>query len=97
MPQHAPAEGRRHALLSTLLIVVIRIIFVGALIAILLPDDVAAPVATAVIILLISVPIFRLCWFATRWFRRGDVRYAFIATGLFITIASGAALNYFVQ
>lgn len=97
LPQHAPSEGRRHAVLSTLLIIAVRVIFVGAVIALLLPESMARPVATAVVALLLSVPILRLCWFGVRWIRRGDPKYAAIVFGLLCTIALGAALNYFLH
>lgn len=97
LPQHAPPEGRRHATLSALLIIAVRMIFAGAVIALLLPESVSVPLAIAVVVMLISVPIFRLCWFGARWLRRGDPRYAAVVFGLLCTIALGAALNYFLH
>jgi hypothetical protein len=69
-----------------------RLALVAAVAGVLLPDpagEVAAGVAVAVVV---GAPLVRVAWLAIRWYRRGDRRYAAVAAGLLLVVATGSVL-----
>jgi hypothetical protein len=69
-----------------------RLALVAAVAGVLLPDpagEVGAGVAVAVVV---GAPLVRVAWLAIRWYRRGDRRYAAVATGLLFVVATGSVL-----
>lgn len=69
-----------------------RLALVAAVAGVVLPDpagEVGAGVAVAVIV---GAPLLRVAWLAVRWYRRGDRRYAAVAAGLLLVVATGSVL-----
>jgi hypothetical protein len=49
---------------------------------------------TATVVVLIAVPLLRTAWLARRWSRRGDLRYASVATGVLAVATVGAIAGW---
>lgn len=56
--------------------------------------EVGLAIARVVVGVLVLIPVVRLLWLASRWFRLRDVRYAFAAVGLVSVILGGALLAW---
>jgi hypothetical protein len=48
--------------------------------------------AWAAVAVLLVVPLLRVAWLGVRWLRRGDVRFALVALGVLLVVATGALL-----
>ena len=48
--------------------------------------------AWVAVAILVMVPLLRVAWLGVRWLRRGDVRYALVALGVLLVVATGALL-----
>ena len=63
-----------------------------ALATVVLPPRFGRWTGTAMVAVLIGVPLWRVAWFVARWVRRGDRRYALVGAGVLVVVAIGAAL-----
>ena len=63
-----------------------------AVAAVVLPEPASVVLGAAVVVVLVAAPLARVLWFVTRWFRRGDVRYALVGCGVLGIIATGVLL-----
>lgn len=69
--------------------VVVGVTVVGLVV----PGAAGTMIAWVVIGLLIAVPMVRVLWLGTRWFNRGDTRFALAAALLVMTVATGAVVT----
>ena len=69
-----------------------RVAFVAALTGLLLPDPVGESASAVAVAVVIAAPLIRVAWLAVRWYGRGDVRYAAVATSLLLVVATGSAI-----
>jgi hypothetical protein len=60
--------------------------------ALVLPDPMSQWTGVALFALLVGAPIARVLWLVQRWFRRGDVRFAWVGISVLAVIASGVLL-----
>ena len=58
----------------------------------LLPGDTGIAAATAAVVVGVAAPLLRVAWLAGRWARKGDVRFAALATLLIAVVGTGAAI-----
>jgi hypothetical protein len=63
-----------------------------ALATVVLPPRAGRWTGTAMVVVLVGVPLWRVAWFVARWVRRGDLRYAAVGAGVLVVVAIGAAL-----
>ena len=90
-PPHQPLAGRYEGIARVLqgaLVVVVGL----SLAAVLLPRDLATASGTAVVVLLIAIPVLRVGWLLTRWTRRRDRRFAAAAVVLLGLLALAISL-----
>lgn len=70
------------------------VVVVASLASLLLPDDASHVAAVVMIAALVGLPVLRVGWLATRWLTLGDWRFAGVAFGLLLVVASGAVLAF---
>ncbi len=63
-----------------------------ALVTVLVPSSWGRWTGGVLVAVLVGAQLFRVAWFAARWLRRGDVRYAAVAAGVLVVVAVGALL-----
>jgi hypothetical protein len=92
-PPPDPRAGRQRALVAMLRVSValVAILAVGAL---LLPEEQARPVGTAMVVTLVAVPVVRVGWLVIRWLRRGDLRFALCGVGLLVLMAGALLVSH---
>lgn len=95
-PPVDPKEGRfdRAADLLRGATVVVLVLSAVSLVLHARAPDVALgdQLAWAAVAVLLVVPLIRVAWLALRWWRRGDVRFALVAVGVLLVVATGALL-----
>jgi len=60
--------------------------------ALVVPGRAGDAAAVGMIVVLVATPIARVAWLAIRWFRRGDLRFGFVALALLSVVGAGALL-----
>ncbi len=86
-----PRAGRFDALVAAsrmAMIVAVALAVAGSV----LPGDAGTWAATAAIVVVIAAPLLRVTWLAARWFRRGDITYAWVAVGVLCVVATAVVL-----
>lgn len=63
-----------------------------ALLGIVVPSPAGPWFATAAIAVVLVAPLARIVWLGTRWFRRGDPRYGWVAVGVLCVVTAGVVL-----
>lgn len=63
----------------------------GALAAVgaLATGPVGRAARTALVVVLVAVPVLRVVWFTGRWFRRGDPRFGLVGLGVLLVMVAG--------
>ncbi len=87
-----PRPGR-YQRLSDLMGRVLLVAAVLALVTVLLPAEYGRWTGGALVLVLIGAPLYRVAWFAARWVRRGDRRYAAVAIGVLTVVVAGFLLS----
>ena len=72
---------------------VLLVAAVLALVTVLLPAEYGRWTGGALVVVLVGAPLFRVAWFAARWVRRGDRRYAAVAFGVLAVVVAGFLLS----
>lgn len=65
---------------------------VAAAVGVLVPGAVGRAFSTAVVVVLVAVPVARVTALVMRWNRDGDRRFVAVGTGLVALVALGALL-----
>jgi len=86
-----PLVGRQTTLISALRVAG-AVAWVCAAAGAFLPGVAGQVGATALVAVIIAVPIARSAWLCVRWIRRGDPRYAVVAGVLVLIALSGVVL-----
>jgi hypothetical protein len=82
-------EGRQRALVLFLRATLVLVVASSAA-ALALPGGAGETASTAMIALLIAIPLVRVAWLVVRWLRLGDLRFAATAAGLLVIVGTGA-------
>lgn len=85
-------KATRFDRLSAALSVAVTLAVVLVLGALTLPDSAADVMGGALVAVVIATPLLRVAWFVQRWFRRGDPRFALVALGVLVVVATGTLL-----
>jgi hypothetical protein len=88
MPDHHRV-GRQARLLMFLRVATVVTVVLSAL-SVLVPDDGGRAAGTAVVVILVAVPLLRVAWLAQRWARKGDRLFATVACVLLGIVATAA-------
>lgn len=94
MTEHAPPDPRRGRFLPLSLAMqrALALVAVLAAVTMIAPDEWHRVSGWAMAGTLIAAPLVRLMWLIGRWSRRGDLRYAAVATGVLLIVATGTLL-----
>ena len=91
-----PRAGRFDALVAAsrmaMIVAVGNLAVALAVAGSVLPGDAGTWAATAAIVVVIAAPLLRVTWLAARWFRRGDITYAWVAVGVLCVVATAVVL-----
>ncbi|MGI9577099.1 MAG: hypothetical protein ACR2OH_02745 [Microthrixaceae bacterium] len=81
---NAPTDPRhrRYRPLSNLLGAGMGAVGLLAFLTLLLGEGAGGDVGAAMVVVLATIPLLRVCWLVGRWFKRGDPRFA--AVGLLV-------------
>lgn len=82
-----PVRGMQHALRVAAVVA-----FVGAAAGALLPGRPGRVAAVAVVAFIIAVPLLRVLSLGVHWLRLGDRRFAGVAFGLLLIVATGSLI-----
>ena len=91
-PGADPSSGR-YDRLSLVLGRALAVVGALALPTVVLPPAQGVWFGRALVTLLIALPLLRVAWFVVRWFRRDDLRFAFVGLGVLCVVAVGALLS----
>lgn len=83
-----PRQGRFDPL-STWLTAAVWAAAVLAVLTVIVPGRYTALPGTALMAVVVATPLLRTVWFAVRWARRGDRRFALVAVGVLAVVAAG--------
>jgi hypothetical protein len=90
-PPPNPRRGRQRFLVGFLDVSRWTVAGLAAL-ALVLPERIHRPLAIAMVVLLIVVPVVRITWLVLRWARLGDWRFAAAGSALLLVLAVGLAV-----
>ena len=91
-PPPNPLAGRQRYLIGFLQVAVV-VVFALAMLALVLPGDLAPDIARAMVAVLVAGPAVRVTWLTIRWARLGDHRFALAGLVLLGVMASGVLLS----
>lgn len=93
-PSATPPDPRadRFERLASALRMATMVVAALAAIGLVLPSDAGRVPASVLVAVLILTPLARVGWFAQRWLRRGDRRFAGVALAVAASVLVGALL-----
>ncbi len=91
LPWSDPKAGRQRRLLRFLVVAVVAAAG-AAVLALVVPGSVGQAAAVVAVAIVIVAPLVRVAWLASRWFRKGDRRFALAAVAVLAVVAVGVAL-----
>lgn len=90
-PTQAVAEERAGLVVWRILLAAAALALVG----VLLPTEIGEPIEITAIAIVTAIPLVRVAWLITRWFRLRDMKFVWWAVLLLMLVAVGPALAFF--
>lgn len=92
VPDDGPEIGEASPLAAIALRRMTWVVVGVTVLGLAVPGAAGTAIAWVAVGLLIAVPVARVLWLGTRWFNRGDTRFALTAVALVSTLVAGAVL-----